>query len=583
MPSGIWKLTEKCWEYNPSERPNFHILRENLLESFPKETKIVTDSTGIGKLPVRRGNAIYLLKYYNGEYIAQSVSSLEIGVVPSFALKDTSEYLTPRDLTPRIQKAEISKPVENSFIHAAHGSGTGTGWGEANLIDPAILANPILPGSDTTGTRSVTSKKSEKCQPPPRPRPPSITHPHFENKPPTSSLPVQDLLGSLEDEMITRPVRAATNFSEIHERIGQSFKKPKIPPQPIINRPIVRNDSFDSFSEEEQERERSDYQPRCYYEPAETHTLESYETIYEVAPESFSFSTVQSDGANPNFWQTSNQTEVKNKKVESENLSLISTINVSSNNIPAISEPSQSLAIANDGTSSNFQVSNKNTNNPFLTPARHTISFPMPIANMPTNQSFPANQISSTNPFLNNLSIEPLQPIRRARTPEPRRNSSVHAARSLTPNPINSTNSRSYFTWNHPQNDSKVYSSTDKTVPTQKLIKESDFGDLESAAFDWFKPKISSKDESQIKVSLELKNTADHEEFRFENDFVPDAMKVDVQEKVKEVDQNFAKTQKPLDITIKSVFKGKKIKFFISAIEIFSWNKKSKLRQAFKF
>lgn len=573
MPSGIWKLTEKCWEYNPSQRPNFNILRENLLESFPKETKIVTDSTGIGKLPVRRGNAIYLLKYYDGEYIAQSVSSLEIGVVPSFALKDTSEYLTPRDLTPRIQKAEISKPVENSFIHAAHGSGTGKGWGEANLIDPAILANPILPGSETTVTRSVTSKKLEKRQPPPRPRPPSITHPHFENKP-TSSAPVQDLLGSLEDEMITRPVRAATNFSEIHERIGQSFKKPKIPPQPIIDRPIVRNDSFDSFSEEEQERERSDYQPRCYYEPAETATVESYETIYEVAPESLSFSTVQSDGANVNVWQTSSQTEVKNKMVESENLSLISTINLSSNMIPTKSEPCQSLAIAKSGASSNLQVSDNNTNNPFLSHARHTISFPMPISNIPTNQSFPAKQISSTNPFLNNLSIEPLQPNRRARTPEPRRNSSVHAARSLTPNPINSTNSKSYFTWNHPQNDSKVYSITDKTVPTQKLIKESDFGDLESAAFDWFKPKIRTADESQIKVSMELKDTADHEEFRFENDFVPDAMKVDLQEKVKEVDpvvdRNFVDAKKPLDITVKSVFKGKKkIKFFVPAIEIF--------------
>lgn len=47
-------------------------------------------------------------------------------------------------MRPKISE-DISKPLQNSFIHTGHGSAFGDSWGSPSFIDEMYLKNPMEP------------------------------------------------------------------------------------------------------------------------------------------------------------------------------------------------------------------------------------------------------------------------------------------------------------------------------------------------------------------------------------------------------------------------------------------------------
>lgn len=47
-------------------------------------------------------------------------------------------------MRPKISE-DISKPLQNSFIHTGHGSAFGDSWGSPSFIDEMYLKNPMDP------------------------------------------------------------------------------------------------------------------------------------------------------------------------------------------------------------------------------------------------------------------------------------------------------------------------------------------------------------------------------------------------------------------------------------------------------
>lgn len=60
----------------------------------------------------------------------------------------------------RKQPEDISKPLENSFIHTGHGAPFGKSWGSPNFIDDVYLRNPMEP-PDVVGTTPIDPSKKK--------------------------------------------------------------------------------------------------------------------------------------------------------------------------------------------------------------------------------------------------------------------------------------------------------------------------------------------------------------------------------------------------------------------------------------
>ena len=114
----------------------------------------------------------------------------------------------------------ISLPVENSFVHAAHGSSlVAESWGQPDSISTQILANPVVPNSNGTSNvpKRTPSVRMKPSRPAPAPKRPSQTAGHPKNP---SNPPTEDLLGDLETELRNRPFvyREESSFAALHNK-----------------------------------------------------------------------------------------------------------------------------------------------------------------------------------------------------------------------------------------------------------------------------------------------------------------------------------------------------------------------------
>ena len=512
VPTGFWDFTLQTWLFGPTERPEFSAISSGLLGSLPAEAKVSHDSTQSGQLHVRRGNKVYILGDSCGGdlVLAQSVSSLEIGMLPKSSTDHEPAYLQPREDARARSKIDISHPVENSFIHAAHGDGQGgDSWGEAGSIDPTILANPIMPNAKPVTKRPVPTRPPMPAKVPPQ-------------KPPAT----EDLLGSLDDELKQRPVtNFVQNFSDMHAQIAQSFSRT---PREIVSSvptslacAIRRNDSFESATEDEFE---PDGYSEVYHRPdlkvyeSARQPLESYESVYEVpdldsdkshnAPKPFKepqvplpiVSQTLPDVFSSQFSLNSSSHDPVQAAFPVPPCSERTQISFGSNPfgmdafIPPTTVPTASnfLAPKSESTANNF------TTNPFT--------------EIGTHQS--ANQRTETqlkNSMVRQMHLVPLSPVKRSLTPEPKRSSNGflnHAVnhtptvRSLTPNlEVSSSNPFLRPNTQHVQSDKRKMS-----LP----INEHHFSDLESRAFDWFKtePVKPGKATAMVVPPISIDNPA---------------------------------------------------------------------------
>ena len=60
------------------------------------------------------------------------------------------------------QSEDISKPLQNSFIHTGHGSAFGDSWGSPAYIDDMYLRNPMEP-PDVLGITRDAKPSPQLC------------------------------------------------------------------------------------------------------------------------------------------------------------------------------------------------------------------------------------------------------------------------------------------------------------------------------------------------------------------------------------------------------------------------------------
>ena len=473
IPASFWKYTLQTWLFDPNERPNFENIVTGLLDAMPKEAKASHDCTQRSKLNVRRGNTVYILKENELGYLAQSASSLEIGSIgkSSTDYRGSNEYAVPRNHQ-RIDKPHISHPVENSFIHAGHTDARGgDSWGDATLIDPSILANPIIPGSSIKKDISPRSSKAPPKRPPKPVSEPSYPPPQPPQAHTIPTITTEDLLGSIDDELKQRPYQPepSHDFSQMHAQIASTFKRN------VAAAPIERADSFESLTDDDDGISRQYYQP-----PNDTRIYEreeSYESVYEVTPVKHS---------------------IRNSHIPSVNVTQINPLPVRRDITDQFINTSSPFPVQNQNQptigSNPFQMADFN---PVIYPAQSTPSHnppaPFSVAN-PFLTSGPA--IHSATLPVRPFQMAPLSPVKRSLTPEPSRSrlgSGSTAIRSLTPNPEKPNGNYQPFNITHDRAETDYRK---MSLP----VNESHFSDLQTQAFDWFKPNnpnLSSGNDKQ--------------------------------------------------------------------------------------
>lgn len=152
-PNTIYGLLRQCWLPNPDDRPRFEALHAFLLDAMPsghvaklrfdRDTPLPglsnsstptspTNSSGRKFIVVEVGDTVEVIDGEADDYYwkGQSQRTFEIGYFPRCILK------RPKD---------ISRPLVNSFKHAAHGGVHGDSWGHPSKIDDMYLKYPADP------------------------------------------------------------------------------------------------------------------------------------------------------------------------------------------------------------------------------------------------------------------------------------------------------------------------------------------------------------------------------------------------------------------------------------------------------
>lgn len=164
-PPVIYSTLLQCWSKNPQERPTFAALKEYFRKNVTPVMKALNKQEEPDKLKIIEGDEIAIidgsaeLYWWKG----QNQRTFEIGIFPR-CLVDPMRPKQPED---------ISKPLDNSFIHTGHGSAFGESWGSPSHIDEMYLKNPMDP-PDVIGMQCPPkpspqlydrrkSQKSSKC------------------------------------------------------------------------------------------------------------------------------------------------------------------------------------------------------------------------------------------------------------------------------------------------------------------------------------------------------------------------------------------------------------------------------------
>ncbi|XP_046389699.1 activated Cdc42 kinase Ack isoform X2 [Ischnura elegans] len=136
-PVHTYQLMLQCWAKSPSDRPTFQTLQQTLKESFPPTMKVVQKFQQAEKMTLEPGDSIVVIDGRSELYWwkGQNQRTFEIDEFPR-SMVSPMRPKAPED---------ISKPLENSFIHTGHGTPFGNSWGSPAFIDELYLRNPMEP------------------------------------------------------------------------------------------------------------------------------------------------------------------------------------------------------------------------------------------------------------------------------------------------------------------------------------------------------------------------------------------------------------------------------------------------------
>ncbi|XP_033207301.1 activated CDC42 kinase 1 isoform X2 [Belonocnema kinseyi] len=160
-PPQMYQIMLRCWARDPLERPSFTSLREPLTSMVPSVMKALNRFEDIGKMSIESGDQIVIIdgRPENYWWKGQNQRTFQVGFFPR-CLVDPMRRKQPED---------ISKPLENSFIHTGHGAPFGKSWGSPIFIDDVYLRNPMEP-PDIVGTTSTDPLKKKFSAGTPRSR-----------------------------------------------------------------------------------------------------------------------------------------------------------------------------------------------------------------------------------------------------------------------------------------------------------------------------------------------------------------------------------------------------------------------------
>ncbi|XP_070150291.1 activated Cdc42 kinase Ack [Polyergus mexicanus] len=155
-PPFMYELMLRCWAREPSERPTFASLKESLTGMVPSVMKALTAFEEPGKMSIEPGDQIAIIdgRPENYWWKGQNQRTFQVGHFPRCLV----------DPMRRKQPGDISKPLENSFIHTGHGAPFGKSWGSPVYIDDVYLRNPMDPPDVLVATAADNqTKKRFSC------------------------------------------------------------------------------------------------------------------------------------------------------------------------------------------------------------------------------------------------------------------------------------------------------------------------------------------------------------------------------------------------------------------------------------
>ncbi|XP_044012372.1 uncharacterized protein LOC122855227 isoform X2 [Aphidius gifuensis] len=148
-PPAMFQLMLRCWARDPAERPTFAQLKDTLTGILPTVMKALNRFDEPDKMHIENGDQIVIIdgRPENYWWKGQNQRTFHVGAFPRCLV----------DPMRRKQVEDISKPLENSFIHTGHGAPFGKSWGSPQFIDDVYLRNPMEP-PDIVGVSPADKK-----------------------------------------------------------------------------------------------------------------------------------------------------------------------------------------------------------------------------------------------------------------------------------------------------------------------------------------------------------------------------------------------------------------------------------------
>uniref|UniRef100_A0A3B5LHX9 Activated CDC42 kinase 1 n=1 Tax=Xiphophorus couchianus TaxID=32473 RepID=A0A3B5LHX9_9TELE len=137
-PQDIYNVMLQCWAQKPGDRPTFVALREFLLETMPTDMCALQDFDELDKLHIKVNDVITIIegRAENYWWRGQNKRTLKVGQFPRNVVTSVAG----------LSAHDISRPLENSFIHTGHGdTNPHRCWGFPDRIDDLYLGNPMDP------------------------------------------------------------------------------------------------------------------------------------------------------------------------------------------------------------------------------------------------------------------------------------------------------------------------------------------------------------------------------------------------------------------------------------------------------
>ncbi|GLV34191.1 Activated Cdc42 kinase [Carabus blaptoides fortunei] len=216
-PLDIYQIMLQCWAREPAERPTFAAIKEFLRKTMPPVMKAVDKFEEADKMQIVLGDAIAIidgraeLYWWKG----QNLRTFHVGQFPR-CLVDP--------MRPKVAE-DISKPLQNSFIHAGHGSPFGKSWGSPAFIDDMYLRNPMDP-PDVLGFKQDP-----------------VTTPQLSDRR-RKSLQIQ----KNQTSVLRKPQAKQFNYKKLTNDSAKS--KPTRPPQPVMKNNNYKQENEQACSKE---------------------------------------------------------------------------------------------------------------------------------------------------------------------------------------------------------------------------------------------------------------------------------------------------------------------------------------------